>query len=414
MRLLDEIEDTEEARHSLTFESTGFTGTQVLRCYSELPGGRLLVPKNYKRPELEDADVGAPTTENFTSELKDYQHSPARKIYSQVISTGAALAHLYTGFGKTVVALWLIAALKPEKTLIFVHKRTLESQWLAQIRAFLHDPTGVKVSTVQRQLNHMSELSEHADQCLMIFDEVHHMCARSFSRILWASSSQWHLGISATSKRPDGLEAVLHAFLGRPCVSLLSLRHRPLVCCSYYKEEGAIQLPMTRVNGKAVVNYNAALSMLCESQARNAHIMGILQKLGSRNTLVLTRRRAHAECLFGLAKDIVGRDVRMLLGGMSGGNVACAVAPGSSIILVATTQAAGEGFDMPILDTLVFATPSSDVTQETGRILRKVGPNTPLVVDIIDNAGLYWSQFSKRKRFYKDQGLEMSDQILVD
>ena len=74
-------------------------------------------------------------------------------------------------------------------------------------------------------------------------------------------------------------------------------------------------------------------------------------------------------------------------------------------ILFATTSAAGEGFDLDTLQCILLATPSTNVQQEVGRILRKQQSNA-LVVDIVDQCGLLISQFQKRKRFYTEQQLE--------
>jgi superfamily II DNA or RNA helicase len=55
-------------------------------------------------------------------------------------------------------------------------------------------------------------------------------------------------------------------------------------------------------------------------------------------------------------------------------------------VIFATFALASEGLDIPTLDTLVLATPCSDVTQAVGRILRdSPGKKIPLVVDIVDN-----------------------------
>ena len=328
--------------------------------------------------------------------------------------------HLYTGFGKTVLALWLVACLQPLQTVVYVHKHSLALQWDASIKQFLSVELGenVVVRTVQGQLNRLEEMHEMTPGALVIFDEVHHMCAHSFSQLLFHSHAQWHLGLSATEKRKDGLHAALHCLLGRPCVSITALRHKPLVYRSFFKgPQGLYNFRTQRVRGREVVNFPHAVSMLCECPERNQHIMDILRQLRSRNVLVLSHRRSHASVLAdmatGLATDLGDVDVRLLLGQMKDSEIRSATAPAqkaaASIILVATAQAAGEGFDMPILDTVLFATPASDVSQETGRVLRCAGSNRPLVIDIVDGAGVYMALYRKRKVFYDSQNLEFTD-----
>ena len=72
-----------------------------------------------------------------------------------------------------------------------------------------------------------------------------------------------------------------------------------------------------------------------------------------------------------------------------------------SSVIIGTYQASGEGFDVPALDTLILATPKSDVEQAVGRILRQTNKNEPLVLDIVDSFSIFKGQYIKRRRFYK-------------
>jgi superfamily II DNA or RNA helicase len=54
--------------------------------------------------------------------------------------------------------------------------------------------------------------------------------------------------------------------------------------------------------------------------------------------------------------------------------------------VLATSQYAKEGLDIPALDTLFLATPMGDVEQAVGRILRPFeGKKDPVVVDFRDD-----------------------------
>ena len=69
---------------------------------------------------------------------------------------------------------------------------------------------------------------------------------------------------------------------------------------------------------------------------------------------------------------------------------------------------AREGLDIPRIDTLMFASPMSDILQAVGRILR-VHPEkcTPLVIDIVDNFSLFKGMHWKRNRYYRSEGYEV-------
>jgi superfamily II DNA or RNA helicase len=76
---------------------------------------------------------------------------------------------------------------------------------------------------------------------------------------------------------------------------------------------------------------------------------------------------------------------------------------GRSIIL-GTYAMISEGFDVKGLDTLVLASPKSDVVQSVGRILRTPKherKSVPLVIDIVDDFSMFPKQAKKRVTYYK-------------
>jgi superfamily II DNA or RNA helicase len=68
---------------------------------------------------------------------------------------------------------------------------------------------------------------------------------------------------------------------------------------------------------------------------------------------------------------------------------------------------AAEGMDIPKLNTIILASPKSDIVQAVGRILREK-PNErthkPLIVDILDtheNFSVFQRQYKKRLSHYQ-------------
>ncbi len=83
----------------------------------------------------------------------------------------------------------------------------------------------------------------------------------------------------------------------------------------------------------------------------------------------------------------------------------------NSSVIIGTYQAAGEGFDVPDLDTLIMATPKSDTEQAVGRILRQKNNNDPLVIDIVDSVSIFKMQYYKRNKFYKSKEWQIIKKI---
>jgi len=68
-------------------------------------------------------------------------------------------------------------------------------------------------------------------------------------------------------------------------------------------------------------------------------------------------------------------------------------------VIIATYSMASEGLDIKTLNTLIMATPKTDIQQSVGRILREKH-NQPIVVDIIDSHEPFKNQWKKRRAFY--------------
>ena len=70
-----------------------------------------------------------------------------------------------------------------------------------------------------------------------------------------------------------------------------------------------------------------------------------------------------------------------------------------------------EGMDIPKLNTVILASPKTDVEQSVGRILRqkkKDREKNPLIVDIVDKFSTFVRQSKKRITFYKKQKYTMN------
>jgi superfamily II DNA or RNA helicase len=392
-------------------ENPNFPGASNAFPVYRLSKNKIYLPRYYGieryRHTTNTLADGAPINVPFTGILREIQEHTIEKTLAVLKEYSGGVISLDTGLGKTVVALKLISLLK-QKTLIFVHAEFLLEQWVARIKQFLPDArigiirqerceienVDITVGMIQTIINRDIDFKKHT-YGLMVGDEIHHACARSFSNIFYKVQTKYMIGLSATPIRKDGLSNVLYWFLGPQIVHIKRETGKPTIQFMYTDTTNYIE----RFNRLGKINNPIMITDLTKILERNVSIKNTILELlkQNRKILVLSDRRDHCEYLLSLVKsDTISAGV--YLGGMK--TESREQTTGYSVMF-GTYQACGEGFDVPELDTLILSTPKSDVEQAVGRILRQKNPNEPLVIDIVDQFSIFKGQFYKRKKFYK-------------
>lgn len=366
--------------------------------------------ENLKRPITEDFGSIVPMNSSvqFTGTLrKELQQDQAvEALISSLRKTGGGVLSLDTGFGKTISSIYTAVKLGV-KTMIMVHKAFLAEQFeesikrfapaakISKIRGEVCDTSGDFVIVMIQTLLSRKYDSFDGFGCL-ILDESHHAPAESFSQAMFGVSFKYVIGLTATPVRKDGLTRVLYWFFGPLCfearrknqksvfVKIVNFTHP-----EYFKPPN--------VNCRGDICYASLITKICDIADRTIRIAEeakILADTG-RYVLVLSHRRSHATQICEQLKSI-GVDAATYLGGDK-------MEPDVRVIC-ATYALASEGYDNPRLSGLVLATPSSDVVQACGRILRGGSGNDPIIVDIVDQYSLFLGQVAKRKSFYRKIG----------
>jgi superfamily II DNA or RNA helicase len=233
-----------------------------------------------------------------------------------------------------------------------------------------------------------------------------------FSRIFYKIGTKYNLGLSATLTRTDGLTKVIKYFLGETIVSLKLSILNPKIVIKFTNIEPLVEKRMA--NGKA--NIPGMINDLCDSFARNLEIVNIIKEkyYEGRKILVLTHRRNNCNDLKRLLESTLINSenvVGLYYGGMK---KEALQESNKKKIIVATYQAASEGYDNPELDTLVLATPKSNIEQAIGRILRQKNINYPEVLDFVDAWSVFNNLYFSRMKYYKKKKYNIIGDIKIN
>lgn len=384
--------------------------------------------------------------------LRDYQE-PA--VEDCLRKDGVLVAP--TGAGKTSMALELARRIG-YMTLWITHKNDLAAQVIERAVEYLGIPASdigmigggkecvgpwLTVGTVQTLARR--DLTEYADVFgTVIMDECHHAPADTFKTILHAFRAAYRYGVTATPKRSDGLEKMMHLYIGptlhtiseeivaeaggtvTPDLKVVGTGADSSTWAAFEEEERDYKKHLDeykeyqklgkwkRKPRKPRMPYSGIITELLESTSRNNLILNTIAQYGSgHSNLVLTARKEHAHLLAGelpkrspeLRPAVIDSDTKT----KARVEMLQAMREGDLDILFAV-DIPKEGLDVPILDRLYFVAGGKDpimVQQASGRI-RRPHPDKSgaLIVDFVDwNVPIMKVHFFQRRRIYSKLGI---------
>ncbi len=385
---------------------------------------------NIKTVVRDQRNPGQPLKATFQGELRPEQIVAAQAMLAQ--DTGVLAAT--TAFGKTVVAAWLIAK-RSVNTLVLVHRRQLQQQWIERLSTFLgmpvrligrigggrNKPTGLLDVGVTQSLVRNGVVNDLVGNYgHLIVDECHHLSAQSFELVARQAKAKFVTGLSATVMRKDGHHPIIFMQCGpvryransKERVAAHPFKHTVMVRPTDFR-------PLRPANPNVRQQFHELYEELIADEERNQLIChDLIQTLREgRSPLVLTERNEHLNSLTKqLAPEV--RHLVVLRGGMRKKELdaisarLAAIPADEARVILATGRYVGEGFDDARLDTLFLTLPVSwhgTIAQYVGRLHRLYdGKREVRVYDYADlNVPMLARMFDRRGRGYEAIGYKM-------
>ena len=372
---------------------------------------------------------GIPHCFTFRGTLRPEQ----RKAVETLLRNDLGVLSASTAFGKTVVAIYLLAK-RSTSTLILVHRVQLLNQWKTRLENFLgipasqigvigsgkRKPTGIiDIASIQSLVKKGVVDDIVANYGMVIVDECHHLSAFSFESVIRQCKCQYVLGLSATLIRKDGHHPIIFMQCGpvryrvndkqqaleRPFDHRVIVRNTELCLPTEQADKVTIH------NIYDLLIHNGDRNRMIVEDVRDALARG-------RNPVVITERKEHLLWLENAFSDV--KPLFVMRGGMrrkellSIQQAFSSVPEGPPRLLLATGKFLGEGFDDPRLDTLFLTMPISwrgTLSQYAGRLHRLYDRKTEVIIyDYADTKiPMTLRMFERRLAGYRAIGYRIAD-----
>lgn len=338
----------------------------------------------------------------FSGNLREEQTQVATQAIDILNRAQSLLLSTHVGFGKTVLAIYLLSRIGL-KTIIISHRLNLLQQWLEALESFLvqprvqyirgSDPLDTEQDIFVINVVNVSKIKRDTGFIgLVIIDEVHLILSEIFSRALLAFQPQYLVGLSATPYRLDQLDQLFEFFFG----GKENLIYKPLHLKHHVFWIATPFVPEISTFKDGTLNWDSILRQQAEDEQRNELIVRIVQRHPEHKFLILCRRVAQVKIL---EKLFCNYKIQAVYDSHQ---------PKSNTddhILIGTSQKLGVGFDDKSRTALILAGDVKEYfVQYQGRLFRN--PNaTPVIFDIVDiQYGIFKKHFNTRLKQYKESG----------
>jgi len=318
-------------------------------------------------------------------QLRTYQKEAVKSF----LQNQGGILCIPTGGGKTRMAIEIIKQLNVP-TLVVVGTRDLHTQWSEQV------DSNVTIKTYQG-IKDYNILKEYK---FVIYDECHHVSAKSLYKVAMRCPNAILLGLSATPYRTDGEDMKIEAALGK---IIYTITRRELIDMGYLSDARVYYHEIPEDSFKYWLNYQDAYKgYIVNNESRNDKIIDLIQKeLKEKNKiLVLFSQIEHMDKIKERLDDSYTIYINGQMSKSKRKELVIDIKKRESCVVLASTIF-DEGVDLPDINVLIIAAggkSSIKVTQRVGRILRiSDGKTHAIVHDMVDRCKWLYGHYKQRR-----------------
>lgn len=347
--------------------------------------------------------------------LRNYQKEDLTEILKKLALKRTCMLNLYTGYGKTVLSIYL-AQLFHKTTMVLTYSSRIREQWVDRIAKFLPDARCIVLESLAQEIPDSfcfvlvgidklrMEIDKYSNKVysrerlstfeFIIIDEVHdRLCGEKSHNILNYLTPEYMIGCSATPTKAAKVPLLLEPYFGPPgdyirrsnINSFRVIRINTNIT-PVYSRTYAGKLKWTNVLKSLAYNEERQL-MLFEHGIKKPYEDGkkiiVLSKfklcLDKLAVLCAMNDISHC-CAYGGNRKRIDTSVSVILGIMSG---------------------IGTGFDDTTRQVVTLCDDYTDVAQYTGRIRNK----DKTVIEFRDHTNLFNKHIRQRDSFYALRGI---------
>lgn len=263
---------------------------------------------------------------------------------------------------------------------------------------------------------------------LVIVDEIHQVVETTFSQSLLNFQPKYLIGLSATTKRADGLHNLFELYFGKPSEFI---KRKEVKDFTVYKVNTPFtpEIKYNTFKGKTTLDFTTLSNSLAFNKKRNDFIISLIKKHPERKIYVMVDRVDNCKYIFNTLKS-----ENINVGILKGTETKTAKEKKyydelsaedkkeynkkkkeenkkyindkpliDYNVIIATKQAGGTGINIPTLDMAVIGFTCKDINQYEGRLRTR----ECIIYDLVDDFGTLENHWKLRQKWYTERGAEI-------